>query len=134
MKRIILTAVAATGLATVSVVVLAVLGFAACDGNGMGSAGVDAEAGGVDVGSPAVDTLPPVAACSAVVAKQFGGTPCLLQVPDGVGCSTAVLYIDGAKIDDAEYARNCGASPQLSVYGEACSNLERHAVASIGCL
>jgi hypothetical protein len=106
------------------------LGLLGCDDGGLGGGGADAT--GVDGGGTAVDAQ---SACKAVSASHFGGSVCLLRVPSGVECATARLFVGDVEVQLGEFSRTCdGAEPQLQVAGAACSRLESHAVATIGCL
>jgi hypothetical protein len=112
------------------------LGLAACEGAGL-PGGVDA----VDAGAEATQTVDGTgvdggahSVCQALPATTFGNA-CLLHIPDGVDCTTARLFVGGVEVQFGEFNRSCdGAEPQIQVAGAACSRLESHAVATIGCL
>jgi hypothetical protein len=77
----------------------------------------------------------PLDMCATVSTKHFGGSPCLLQIPEGVECFTAILVVDGTPaLADVEFSLHCDIVPQISVTGGVCSALERGAVPSVGCV
>lgn len=77
----------------------------------------------------------PACTIAPVPAKQFGASPCLLQIPDGVDCSKAVLYVGGKVSPEIEYWRLCEGIGQVATSGDSCRDLEAHATAGLanGC-
>lgn len=94
--------------------------FALCGLAGCEAYPIDGTAVALDHGS-----------CVSAQVERFGDAVCLLQVPAGMGCRTAILLVDGTPAPQADYRRACcGAGDLLAVDGDSCARLTDGAVAT----